>query len=79
MTGTALIARHKLERSQTGSSSVGVIIGAASSGVPPHEQWLYRVENKVALKMVRDGIADLRQGRVRDLGSFAKHVEDDTE
>jgi hypothetical protein len=76
VTANAVLAGQLLGRSRTGSSQVNVAIaGTASSGIPPHEQWLYR--NNVALKMVRDGIEDLRHGRVRDLGSFAKHAVDD--
>jgi hypothetical protein len=39
--------------------------------IPASERWLYQNEN--ALKRIQAGIADAKAGRLRSLGSFAKH------
>lgn len=43
--------------------------------IPAYEKWLF--ENKKALKMVRQGLKDAEKGRLHDLGSFEKYLEDD--
>ena len=42
--------------------------------IPERELWLYR--NPEAMAAVLEGLADSRAGRVHDLGSFAKYLED---
>lgn len=74
---TALALSKLIGDSRAGSSGVPVSGGAAAGGktaIPRRELWLHR--NKAALQMVRDGIEDARQGRVRDLGSFAQYADD---
>ena len=44
-------------------------------GVPLHEAWLY--ENPKALASVRRGLQDAAEGKVHDLGSFAKFADDE--
>jgi len=45
--------------------------------VPVREIWLRR--NPVARKKVREGLAEAAEGRVRNLGSFAKHADEEIE
>jgi hypothetical protein len=42
-----------------------------------HEAWLYR--NPQALKKVAKGLAEAREGKFKDLGSFEKYADDDIE
>ena len=42
--------------------------------IPERELWLYR--NPEAMAVVLEGLADSKAGRVHDLGSFAKYLED---
>ena len=42
--------------------------------IPERELWLYR--NPEAMAAVLEGLADSKAGRVHDLGSFAKYLED---
>ena len=42
--------------------------------IPERELWLYR--NPEAMASVLEGLADSKAGRVHDLGSFAKYLED---
>lgn len=87
MTASAVLAKT-LARSfagfssvQIGATTVGVselnLTEQALTNVPAGERWLYR--NKVALQLVRNGIDDLRHGRVKNRGSFAKYAADDAE
>ena len=41
--------------------------------IPEREAWLY--ENESAIAQVRAGLADAREGRVREVGSFAEHAD----
>lgn len=43
--------------------------------IPAHELWLYK--NPQALKDVREGLQQSKEGRVRKRGSFAKYAQDD--
>ena len=43
--------------------------------VSPSEKWLFN--NKLALESVKQGIEDVKEGGLYDLGSFAQHVDDD--
>jgi hypothetical protein len=43
--------------------------------IPISEKWLF--ENKVALKKVKKGLKDAAEGRLKNLGSFAKYTDDD--
>lgn len=85
MTNTAALTRA-LASSRAGTSELRISGTRSGSSpipddipgrVPPRERWLYK--NKIALKLVRDGIDDIRNGRVQDLGSFAQYASDDAE
>jgi len=43
--------------------------------IPAHEAWLFR--NEEAIASVRRGLDDVRQRKVKKLGSFAKFAADD--
>ncbi len=43
--------------------------------IPAREKWLF--DNKAALKMVKQGLDDAAEGRTHNLGSFAKHLDED--
>ena len=43
--------------------------------IPAHELWLYK--NPQALKDVREGLQQSKEGKVRKRGSFSKYAEDD--
>jgi len=45
--------------------------------VPLHEVWLYK--NHEALASVRRGLQQAAEGKVHDLGSFAKYADDEVE
>lgn len=45
--------------------------------IPEREAWLY--ENESAIAQVRAGLADASEGRVRKVGSFAKHADTEIE
>lgn len=45
--------------------------------VPVREIWLYR--NTVALKKVREGLAQAAERKLRSLGSFAKYADKEME
>ena len=53
---------------------LGQIVLDPQKSIPAYEAWLW--ENPVALAAVRKGLAESRAGRVRYLGSFAKHAKD---
>ena len=57
------------------SNKAGQILLSPEATVPAHEAWLYK--NPDALAKVRRGLADAASGKLRDLGSFAKHADDD--
>jgi hypothetical protein len=43
--------------------------------IPAREKWLF--DNKVALKSVKQGLEDAKAGKLHDLGSFAKYLDED--
>lgn len=51
----------------------GQIILEPMVSIPAREMWLY--QNKKALKMVLDGIEDVKAGRVSKLGDFSKYAD----
>lgn len=53
----------------------GRIILEPVSQVPEKGHWLYK--NPEALRSVLQGIRDAEEGKLHDLGSFAKYVQDD--
>jgi len=57
------------------TNDVGQILLSPEIGVPLHEAWLY--ENPKALASVRRGLQDAAEGKVHDLGSFAKFADDE--
>ncbi|MGC1677618.1 MAG: hypothetical protein WA740_08795 [Candidatus Binataceae bacterium] len=58
-------------------NEAGQVLLSPEVSVPMHELWLYR--NPEALKMVLKGLDEARAGKVKDLGSFGKYVDDDLE
>ncbi len=42
--------------------------------IPAREKWLFT--NKVALNSVKQGLEEAKEGKLHDLGSFAKHVDE---
>ncbi len=59
------------------SNKAGLILLLPQTTVPLHEAWL--LNNKAALASVLAGIEEAGLGKVRELGSFAEYVADDTE
>ena len=43
--------------------------------IPAREKWLF--DNKPALQSVRQGLKEAKEGKVHDLGSFLKHLDED--
>lgn len=62
-------------RFEVASNKAGQILLSPVIPVPAHEAWLYK--NPDALAKVRTGLAQAAHGKLRDLGSFVKHVKDD--
>src|SRR2546428_3356325 len=62
-------------RFRIASNRAGQILLSPEVTVPAHEAWLYK--NPDALAKVRTGLAEAASGKLRALGSFAKHAEDD--
>ena len=58
-------------------NDAGQVLLSPEISVPMHELWLYR--NPEALKMVLKGLEEAREGKLKDLGSFAKFADDDIE
>lgn len=56
-------------------NSAGQVLLDPALTVPVREMWLYR--NPVALKKVREGVAQAGEGKLRNLGSFAKYAEEE--
>lgn len=56
-------------------NDAGQVLLSPEISVPMHELWLYR--NPQALKMVLKGLEESREGKLKDLGSFAKFADDD--
>ena len=62
-------------RFRIASNKAGQILLSPEVTVPAHEAWLYK--NPGALTKVRTGLAQAARGKLRALGSFAKHADDD--
>ncbi len=58
-------------------NSAGQVLLDPAVTVPVREMWLYR--NPVALKKVREGLAQAAEGKLRNLGSFAKYADEEIE
>ena len=43
--------------------------------IPAHELWLYK--NPEALKAVKEGLKQSKEGKIRRRGSFAKYAKDE--
>jgi len=56
-------------------NEAGQLLLSPEVSVPMHELWLYR--NPEALKAVVMGLEEARQGKLVDLGSFAKYADDE--
>ncbi len=56
-------------------NDLGQVLLTPEVSVPMHELWLYR--NPQALKKVVKGLAEAREGKFLDLGSFEKYAADD--
>src|SRR5260370_8626684 len=54
-------------------NDAGQVLLSPEVSVPMHELWLYR--NPEALKMVLRGLEEAREGKLKDLGSFAKFAD----
>ena len=65
-------ARHVSSYQKTIDKS-GVIHLTPMQEVPAREAWLY--ENKAALEMVKKGLLQAAQGKVKKLRSFAKYAD----
>ena len=57
------------------TNDVGQILLSPEIGVPLHEAWLYK--NPEALASVSRGLQDASEGKVHELGSFAKFADDE--
>lgn len=55
-------------------NKAGQILLSPAVTVPLHEVWLYK--NKATLDSVLRGIEDAKRGKVKRIGSFAKHADD---
>ncbi len=58
-------------------NDAGQVLLSPEVSVPMHELWLYR--NPEALKMVVKGLEEAREGKLKSLGSFERHADDDIE
>jgi hypothetical protein len=58
-------------------NSAGQVLLDPTLTVPVREMWLYR--NPAALKKVRQGLSQAAQGKLRDLGSFAKYADEEVD
>jgi hypothetical protein len=56
-------------------NAAGQVLLDPALSVPVREMWLYR--NPVALAKVREGLAQAAEGKLHDLGSFAKYADDE--
>jgi hypothetical protein len=43
--------------------------------IPAREKWLF--DNKPALKAVKQGLEEVKKGKLHDLGDFAKYSDED--
>ncbi len=53
----------------------GRLILEPHKDVPARELWLY--ENKIALSQVKQGLKELAEGKLVDMGDFSKYAGDD--
>lgn len=53
----------------------GQIVLDPQVSIPASEAWLYR--NPEALELVRRGLQDVAEGKVRDAGSFAEYADEE--
>ncbi len=53
----------------------GQILLSPEAAIPLHEAWLFK--NQDALRSVLRGIEQAKEGKLEDLGSFAKDIEED--
>lgn len=58
-------------------NDAGQVLLSPEVSVPMHELWLYR--NPGALKVVVKGLQEAREGKLKDLGSFEQHADDEIE
>ncbi|MDP3919794.1 MAG: hypothetical protein Q8R76_03195 [Candidatus Omnitrophota bacterium] len=58
-------------------NKAGQILLSPEVSIPLHEAWLYK--NRPALASVLEGIEEARQGRIKEIGSFAKYADDKIE
>ena len=58
-------------------NDVGQVLLSPEVSVPIHELWLYR--NPKALRSVLKGLQESREGKLVDLGSFAKYADEEIE
>jgi hypothetical protein len=58
-------------------NDAGQVLLSPEVSVPMHELWLYR--NPEALKKVVRGLEQARDGKLKELGSFAKYADDEIE
>ncbi len=58
-------------------SETGQVLLSPEVSVPLHEAWLYRNPN--ALKSVLKGLQESGEGKLVDLGSFAKYADEEIE
>ncbi len=58
-------------------NDAGQLLLEPAVSVPVREMWLYR--NPAALTKVREGLAQAAEGKLHDLGSFAKYADDELE
>ena len=56
-------------------NKAGQILLSPETGIPLHEAWLFK--NQDALRSVLRGIEQAKEGKLEDLGSFAKDIEED--
>jgi len=56
-------------------NAAGQVLLDPAVSVPIREMWLYR--NPVALAKVREGLSQAAEGKLHDLGSFAKYADDE--
>jgi hypothetical protein len=58
-------------------NDVGQVLLSPEVSVPMHELWLY--QNPKALRSVLKGLQESREGKLVDLGSFAKYADEEIE
>jgi hypothetical protein len=69
-----LLKGRQIEHFQGETLPTGDIILHPMAVIPAREKWLY--ENPKALAAVKRGLDQSKKGKVKSLGSFAKHAKD---